>query len=272
MFRIGQFSIINRITVKTLRYYDEIGLLKPSAIDAYTGYRMYTTDQLPRLQNIIALKQIGLSLSDIAVVLQDDGNTKEIIHRLEKTRKELEKELANTKDQVGKLSFYITALQKHTHMDNRVVIKDLPEVTVASLRKVIKNYDELFALVPAMGDVMRKHKVICAVPEYCFNMYHDGEYKEENIDVEVCEAVVKAGPNSDGVTYKIIPAVVSAACIYHKGPYKTLGNTYAAAMRWIEKNGYEMVDFPRESYIDGIWNKQSENEWLTEVQVPVKKK
>ena len=83
MFRIGQFSIINRITVKTLRYYDEIGLLKPSVIDAYTGYRMYSTEQLPRLQNIIALKQIGLSLSDIAVVLQDDGDTKEIIHRLE---------------------------------------------------------------------------------------------------------------------------------------------------------------------------------------------
>jgi len=211
MFRIGQFSIINRVTVKTLRYYDEIGLLKPTAADEYTGYRMYASEQLPKIQNIIALKQIGLSLADIAIILAGDGEQKTVVQRLEKVKKEFEHDLHDKQDQLTKLSSYINSMKGKKPMENRVVIKDLPEVTVASLRKVIKDYNELFTLTPAMGEVMKTHKVTCAVPEYCFNIYHDGEYKETNIDVEICEAVVKAGSDSDGVTYKVIPAVPTAA-------------------------------------------------------------
>lgn len=273
MFRIGQFSIINRVTVKTLRYYDEIGLLKPTAVDEYTGYRMYASEQLPKIQNIIALKQIGLSLADIAIILQGDGEPKAVIQRLEKVKKEFEHTLDDKQDQLTKLSSYIISLKGKKPMNNRVVIKDLPNVIVASHRKVIKDYNELFILAPALGEIMlKKHKVMATVPEYCFNIYHDGEYKETNIDVEICEAVVKAGPNSDGIIYKTIPAVATAACIYHKGPYQRLGESYAIVMKWIEENGYEIVGLSRESYIDGCWNKQSEADWLTEIQVPVKKK
>jgi effector-binding domain-containing protein len=57
----------------------------------------------------------------------------------------------------------------------------------------------------------------------------------------------------------------------HKGSYEGLGAAYAAALNWIEHNGYEATDNPRESYIDGIWNKNSKDEWLTEVQIPIKK-
>lgn len=272
MFRIGEFSIINRVTVKTLRHYDEIGLLKPAHVDNMTNYRMYTTEQLPRIQKIIALKQIGLSLTDIGILLRDDSDIQTVIQRLIQKQKEMHALVEKESSQLQQLTAYITVLEKEKGMEYHITIKDLPEVIVASTRKVIKDYNELFSFVPAMGEAMKKHGVTCAVPEYCFNIYHDGEYKASDIDVEVCEAVVKAGPNSDGVTYKTIPGVPMAACVYHKGPYETLGKTYGALIKWIDDNGYKINDLMRESYINGIWNNDNPEEWLTEIQAPVVKK
>lgn len=65
---------------------------------------------------------------------------------------------------------------------------------------------------------------------------------------------------------------VNAVCIYHKGAYENLGKSYSIIMKYIEENNYEIIDFPRECYIDGMWNKDNVEEWLTEIQVPVKKK
>lgn len=58
----------------------------------------------------------------------------------------------------------------------------------------------------------------------------------------------------------------------HKGPYADLPQAYAFVLDWVEKNGYRIVESPRESYIDGIWNQSEEADWLTEVQVPIEKK
>ncbi len=272
MFRIGEFSKISRLTVKTLRHYDEIGLLKPKHVDDLSGYRYYTADQLPRLQKIIALKQIGLPLSDIAVMLADDLNTEEMIIRLQHKRTDLLANLASQQAQLQQLVTYLTTLRKENGMNYHVTIKDLPEVTVASMRKVIANYDEFNSLYPKMGELMIKQNLKCVNPGYCFTLYHDGEYKAENIDVEICESVVEAGKDEDGMTFKKIPAVPTAACVIHKGPYTTIGQAYAALTQWIEENGYEVIDLMRENYLDGIWNQPDPSQWITEIQAPVRKK
>jgi DNA-binding transcriptional MerR regulator len=72
MIKIGDFSKLARVSIKALRYYDEIGLLKPVSVDQYTGYRYYSTSQLPRLIRIIALKDMGLSLEEIAKLLGEN--------------------------------------------------------------------------------------------------------------------------------------------------------------------------------------------------------
>lgn len=87
--------------------------------------------------------------------------------------------------------------------------------------------------------------------------------------VEVCEAVVDFCQDSNGVVYKKIDQVDRAVCVLHKGPYERFPEAYSFVYRWIRDNGYEPADHPRESYIDGIWNKDSEEEWLTEIQVPI---
>lgn len=272
MIKIGDFSKINRLTVKTLRFYDKLGLLKPSFVDKISGYRFYETDQLPKIQKIVSLKQIGFSLKEIKSILDDGMTLDELIKKLKGKSFQIREQIDSEKDRLIQLDAFLQLVKKEKNMDYHAVIKDLPEVIVASMRKIIADYDEFNEFYPKMGEIMNRQKLECRVPEYCFSIYHDGEYKEENIDVEICEAVVKAGKNEDGVVFKTVEAVPQAACLFHKGPYKTIGKAYAVLVKWIEDNGYEITGPMRESYIDGCWNKEDENEWLTEIQAPVRRK
>lgn len=267
MLKIGDFSKINKVTIKALRLYDEIGLLRPKQIDEFTGYRYYDTDQIPVVQKIISLKEIGFSLADIAEIVKRETSFLEMLLRKEL---EVDKNIETEKEKLKKIKKYIDSLKKENQMDYQVVIKELPEVIVASRRLVIKDYNDLFKVAPEMGEMMKAQNLVCREPAYCFNIYHDGEYKETNIDVEICEAVVKAGTETNELKFKTM-AKAKAACIFHKGPYEKLGSSYGILINWLKKNGYEPADFFRESYIDGIWNKEDPSEWLTEIQVPIKK-
>ena len=154
-------------------------------------------------------------------------------------------------------------------MDTQIVLKALPEVIVASMRTTVQDYNAFFEIVPRMGEYMKSVGAVCRTPEYCFTIFHDDEYREEEIDVEICEAVVEPRKDSQTVRFRTIDGASAAACIQHRGPYETLGESYNRLFRWIEENGYVRADHPRESYIDGIWNRDEEAEWLTEIQVPV---
>lgn len=280
MYKIGLFSKINKITVKTLRYYDEMGLLKPAYVDPETGYRYYTSDQLPDIHRIRVLRSIGFSIDEILLILKDkhNQNSDKSISRLEKIfenrRHELEQTITVSNVQLLQINHYLKDMKEDIVMKNEVLIKELPEVIVFSKRTVISTYDDYFQLAPAIGAEIAEANpgLTCAEPEYCFVIYHDGEYKEKDIDIEFCEAVTQWGKDTDTIKFKKINRVPEAACIYHKGAYKSISEAYGAVFKWIEKNGYIPCDNPRESYIDGIWNKEKEEDWLTEIQVPVTKR
>jgi len=269
MYRIGLFSKINKITVKTLRYYDNIGLLKPANIDIETGYRYYSSEQLPKIHKIISLRQMGFSIEEIIAIIVDG---KDDIQYFEKRKKELMQIIANNNQQLLCISNYLEESKGGSKMNYEVVIKELPEVIVASMRQVIPSYDALNELCPnVMAKEMERVGCICSVPSYCFNIYHDGEYKETDIDVEICEAITEMKADTDIIKFKKIDKVSNAACIFHKGEYFRLGDAYGKVFKWIEQNGYTINGNPRESYIDGVWNKESVDEWLTEIQIPIKK-
>lgn len=153
------------------------------------------------------------------------------------------------------------------------VIKEIPEVIIYQKKLEVPDYNGMFQAIPAVGkEVMELNPgLACAVPEYCFNVYLDGEYREKDIRFELCEAVTDFGVEGNGITFTKLP-VTTVAAVMHKGAYEGLGEAYAYLYDWIEENGYKAMDNPRESFIDGIWNKESEEDWLTEVQVPVEKK
>lgn len=271
MLQIGQFSKICRITVKALRYYDELGILKPELINPENGYRMYSLNQLSRVSEILHLKELGFSLDDISYIIQNALTPREIMEILKKQEKAILDKICEQEKRLSKIKDFMYNIKEGKFM-SQCTIKELPEVIVASKRTVVRNYDEFFKLVPAIGEIMLKHNVQCRKPSYCFNIFHDGEFKESDFDVEICEAVTRKSENKDGLVYKKIPGYKTAACIYHKGSYSSLGNAYTNLFKWIEDNKYSVIDNPRESYIDGIWNKENEEEWLTEIQIPVKLK
>lgn len=266
MLRIGEFSKMGMTTVKTLRYYDEIGLLRPRQVDDFTGYRFYETDQLFQLHRIQALRQAGLSISEIERIASG-GDTTTILRQ---HAEELEDEIVSKRSQLSRIQFILQGKQEELLMSYSATIKELPAAIVYSKELTMPNYQAYFTLIPALGQqVMQAYPDLqCAKPEYCYTVNLDHGYKEFDNHIEYCEAVTEKKPDFDGIVFKDVPAT-TVASVMHKGPYEELTSAYAFVFKWIEENGYQMTDMPRTSYIDGIWNKDSEDEWLTEVQVPV---
>lgn len=267
MFRIGEFSKMCKTTVKTLRYYDEVGLLKPEHTDRFTGYRFYTTRQMVALHRIQSLRQAGLTIDEISQILSGK-NEKEILSR---RKHEILAELAKQETQLSRIEFILTG--EEYFMNYAATIKELPECIVYSKRMRVPNYNAYFELIPAIGrQVLKEYPGLqCARPEYCFITYLDNEYRKKDIHVEFCEAVTETKPDFEDIVFKKIPSV-TAVSVFHKGGFDGLSDAYAFAFQWIEQNEYMMIGSPRENYIDGIWNKDNEEDWLTELQIPVVKK
>lgn len=263
LYRIGMFSKMNQVTIKTLRYYDEVGLLRPRFIDPDNGYRYYSSSQLEPLHRLLALRRIGYSIEEIKQV-QDGVSEQRILRR---KKQQLMKEISERMSMLSQIEGYLQQEEESYHM----IVKRLPEVIVASMKKVIPNFESLSSIMPEMGAMMEKVGCVCAMPEYCFNIYYDNEYKDENIGVEVCEAVTEQKEDFGDLKFKVIPEVPMAVCTMHKGPYTSIPKAFAAAIKFTEENGYEIIDSIRENYIGGMWNKDNEDDWLTEIQIPVKK-
>lgn len=265
LYRIGMFAAMNHVTIKALRYYDEQGLLAPAYVDLENGYRYYTLGQTADLQQILALKESGFSLDDIREI-RSGVDTTDI---LAKKRAEILSKLAALTEQLAKLESYMNRGKER--LASPVRIKKLPEVLVASMERRIESYDDLFTVMPEMGREMERLGCECAIPEYCFTHYLEPGYKEEDIRIETCEAVTERKEGSEKLRFQVFPET-EAACIFHRGSYQELPMAYEMILQYIEENGYEIVGNIRENYIDGVWNKDSESEWLTEIQIPIKNK
>ncbi len=268
MYRIGMFSKLGMVTIKTLHHYDEVGLLPPAHVDSESGYRYYSTSQLFRLNEIVLLRQMGFSIPEISAIV--DGHN--ISGILAQRKAELESEVDSATFQLFRLNNYIKEQKEGQIMNYQAVIKEIPAYTVYSAKYTLPNYSALNELMPALGEKVSKTNpgIKCVQPDYCFNVYLDGEYRETDINVEICQAVTSRGKDGDGIVFKNIPPV-TVVSVLHRGTYAKLNEAYAYAVQWVEQNGYAIADNIRESYIDGIWNKDSEEDWLTEIQVPVRK-
>ena len=142
-------------------------------------------------------------------------------------------------------------------------------ITVASHREIIPDYNAVGRMCcEVIGPEMARLGCVCSQPGYCFTVEH-GEYSPTNVDIEYCEQVEKACQDSDIIKFKELPAVDKAICMKHYGPYDTLYESYVELFSIIEQRGLKVAGQPRASYVDGIWNRQDPQEWLTIIQIPV---
>lgn len=265
LYKIGMFAAMNRVTVKTLRFYEEQGLLQPALIHPETGYRYYTLSQMAVLHQITALKMAGFTLEDIACI-NAGADEQEL---LLKKKAELLTKIAELTRQIAVVDGYLS--KQKNGLCNPVLVKTIPETIVAAMKTRIESYDRLFDVMPQMGALMESVGCECALPEYCFTNYLEPGYKDEDVLVELCESVTAAKKERDGLYFRVMPPI-QAACIFHKGSYSTFSESYETVLKFIEENGYEIAGAIRESYIDGIWNKDDERQWLSEIQIPIRKR
>ena len=265
MYKIGDFSKMSKTTIKTLRYYEKEGLLKPTFIDQYTSYRYYESSQLVEISKIISLRQVGLSIKEIKKIL--DGY--DMVEILKARKKEIENNLIDYNIQLSKIKY----LLEGSNMENKIFIKEIPSYIIYYRDGVISDFSKILEFAMATGEECLKANpnFKCINPDYCYISYLDGEYKEKDIKIRYAQAVEKLGNETDKIKFmKSNP--ITAVCIYHKGAYNNLRDSYNIILKYIEDNGYEIIDNARECYIDGCWNKENEEDYLTEIQFPVKKR
>ena len=263
MLKIGEFSKLSLTTVKALRFYEKEGLLIPASVDEWTGYRFYETAQLETAAKIKSYRQLGLSIEEIRSIFSGEDAVRILSEKAESLRKRK----ADTEQQLSVIEFIL----EEKEMKYQVTVKEIPEMIIYSSETVLAKYADAMQWIPSVGAECLELNpgMKCAEPPYEFCEYLDGEYKETNIRIRHNEAVIAFGKENQNIQFRTLPAA-KVLSIYHKGAYDDIGEAYAYIMEYAEKNGYEVAGLARESYIDGIWNKESVNDWLTEIQLPIK--
>ncbi len=261
MYSIGTFSKLTKTTIATLRFYDKTGLLKPAYTDEKTGYRYYLSKQLIPLQRIISLRQIGMPIEKIKEVICADNHQKQ----LEEYQKELEQSIVETQQKLKKIQMMMQEKEQY-----QVIIKELDECIVYSKTAKIESNRQIYHFIQSTEKTIFQGnpglKVAC--PDYCFLTYLDNEYRSKNMTVEYCQATNFWGKDIDNIVFKTLPGC-KVACLYFKGSNQYIGAGFAFLYNWINKSGYKPCGTPRECYIDGLWNVDSIDLWLTEIQIPI---
>jgi len=262
MLRIGEFSKLAHMTVKALRFYEREKLLIPAAVDEWTGYRSYETSQLETAAKIKALRQLDLSIEEIRSIFSG-AELKSILA-------EKAAALLVQKREIDARLSVINHILEDEEMNYQITKKVIPETIVYYSETVLDKYADMMSWIPAQGEACRKLNpgLKCQEPPYEFCEYPDGEHKETDIQIRHNEAVKEFGIGSDTIKFRRIPET-TVLSIFHKGAYDAIGQAYAYIMKYAEENGCEVTGPARECYIDGIWNKESEEDWLTEIQLPV---
>ncbi len=266
--KIGEFSQLMQVTVKTLRHYEQKGLLLPDEVDEWTGYRYYSIDQMQKLQAIRDLQRLGFSLDEIKDLFEDNSHIPSFRQLTEKI-KETEAQLKQLITRRNRLLDWRNTRKEMKTME-RFSIQSLPEIIVASHREVLPDYAAIGSMcVEIIAPEMQRLGCKCPPPGYCFTVEHDREYKPTDVDIEYCEQVEEMGEDSAIIQFKRLPAVTKALCMKHVGPYERFYESYIEAFRYIEEHGYKPVGLFRTCYVDGVWNQENPEKWLSIIQIPI---
>lgn len=273
MFKIGEFSRLGLVSVKALRYYDELGLLKPARVDEFTGYRYYSANQLMRLNRILAMKDMGLSLEQIALLLDQEPTPEQIRGMLRLKQAELRQQLRDGQARLERIEAWLQAFDEEATMpEYDVILKSVPAIRVAEARGVTPTMEQIGVTLDrlfdrAIGHIMQNGANFAGPPT---TMYYDTEYRDSDISVGACMPF--EGALSDGEQVKVVtlPAVETVASTIHHGPFAALNLAYNAIFKWIEANGYHVSGPGRE--LNLVYERGGDqSKFVTEIQFPVEK-
>jgi len=275
MFQIGEFSRIARISTRQLRYYDKLGLFQPDHIDEETGYRYYSATQLPKLNRILALKELGLTLDQITRLIQEDITGKELHRMLEVKKAQIEQTLQEELARVRRIEDRIWEIETEGVLsDEDVVLKSIPQQKFLSIREVMPTIQDGFMRMYELHNLLPQRAGRSILGNFGLIFHSDG-FKTENIDVEMGfllqQNFLDTIQLGDGkrMTTRTVPAVPTMATLVRVGIYNDSVGHYGAIGTWIERHNYDIVGPGWEVFIKPFIPGH-EDEAVLEIQLPVK--
>jgi DNA-binding transcriptional MerR regulator len=268
MFRIGESSKLTQVSIRMLRYYDEAGLFSPAKIDRFTNYRLYSAEQIPDLNRIKFLRDLGFNVSEMVQTL-DQWDDDFILEQLDKKRQEIEDAIRADQDKLQRIDLAKVNVRKETMtVHYNVAIKSVPGFQVFSLRRIVQDYYAEGDLWVEMAAYAKAHKI--PISDQTFTIYHDAEARERDVDIEICAPVSQMGEDAGGFTFRRIEPVSIMAYSMVPGPFEKIADAFADLAYWLEENDqYQMSGQTRQLVHRGPWNEETPANYLTEIQIPM---
>jgi len=281
MFKIGEFSRLSRVSVRMLRHYDQLGLLKPSHTDPFTNYRYYSADQLSRLNRILALRDLGFSLEQSAGLLDEDLPPAQMLGMLKLKRAEIEQQIQAGSARLARLEARMREMDEQSAFGRYdVVVREIQPLLVAALRDIATGDDRIQYMFEEVETYVAQAGA--RADKAPLTIYYDPDYRETDIDAEVAVPLTDAIPAEGKIHVRELERIAAAACVVHRGDYATIYQAYNALLGWIEANGYRIAGPVCEVYLsysaDGLgfelpptYLASDPASFVTELQLPVEK-
>lgn len=275
MFRIGEFAQIAQVSGRQLRFYDQLGLLKPARIDQQTGYRYYTIRQLPRLNSILALKELGLSLEQIGPLLKDEISPTELRSMLTLKRAQVERSLQEEEARLRHIESRIAQIDREGKAEGfDVIVKSVPPTPILSLNCACEGMDEVVRMVRTVAEegerqiksTLRDKLVVIA----------RNDIDSEKLDLDIGFSLTRPSNASVRIAGDLVlhaselPAVDTMATIVRPGTNAESHSSFSAVGRWIEANNYTIAGPCREIFLEPITGPPGFEGAMVEIQFPIR--
>lgn len=270
MFKIGDFSKLSSISIRMLRHYDKVELLQPEKVDEQNGYRYYSAAQLKKVNQIQTLKDMGFNIAAIKEIVESE-NIEVIKSQFVNRSAQIKEDMHNLQKQLRFLEDLLKTMREDfVEMNYHVSLKEIPERKVASVRKVIRSYNCEGDLWSILMQEINVKNISIANPSYSIATFHDQEYKENDVDVEIQINILGEHENTKDVNFKKIdPSCVASITV--NGSYEQMTAVNEAAAKWIETEGYELAGPMFNIYHVSPAMESNPNKWVTEVCYPINK-
>lgn len=270
MFTIGDFASHGRVSVRMLRHYDAIGLLRPAAVDPATGYRWYEAGQLARLNRLVALKDLGFTLEQVRSILDEKVSVEELRGMLRLRQAELQARIAGDTARLAQVEARLRIIEREGLMPaDEVQVKRVPAVRVAELSGIAAGFEPESitpVITPLYDELIRRLERAGMTPTGAPVAWYEDATEGDGVVVHAGMPVDVERGGAHGLQVVDLPAIERAATILHHGSMDGVMPTVQALARWIEANGYRSAGYNRELYLECGEDRDA---WVTELQEPI---
>lgn len=269
MFTVGEFARHGRVSVRMLRHYDALGLLRPAEVNPHTGYRYYTAGQLAALNRIVALKELGFGLGEVAALLDEQITPDQVRGMLTLRRAELAERVAADRLRLAEVEARLRTLEsEHAMPDTEIIVKDIPATRVVRLTATVESFSPdaispvLRPLCAELGQRLEGSDATPSGPLICY--YEKPAADDDPVVVHAALPVSGTVAAPNGLEVAELPASRSATLVHH-GPASGFLAGYQELARWTDDHGFRADGFPCEVYLH---TSADESEWVVELREP----